>query len=74
MKRFGEAESEISEPSVSLVTSRQEDKKRPLKGQMDKNELSPEVYHFYYDLITRGPQWEKPEGFQGDLKEVVKTG
>uniref|UniRef100_A0A2K6TME3 WW domain binding protein 4 n=1 Tax=Saimiri boliviensis boliviensis TaxID=39432 RepID=A0A2K6TME3_SAIBB len=79
----------ISEPSMTPVTStipptsvsnqqkeKKEKKKRkkdPLKGRWVEG-ITSEGYHYYYDLISGASQWEKPEGFQGNLKKTaVKT-
>ncbi|XP_010590877.1 WW domain-binding protein 4 isoform X2 [Loxodonta africana] len=83
LKRLG-LESDISEPSVSPVASttpptsastqqkeKKKKKKDPSKGRWVEG-ITSEGYHYYYDLITGASQWEKPEGFQGNLKKTVK--
>ncbi|XP_049712149.1 WW domain-binding protein 4-like [Elephas maximus indicus] len=83
LKRLG-LESDISEPSVSPVASttpptsastqqkeKKKKKKDPSKGTWVEG-ITSEGYHYYYDLITGASQWEKPEGFQGNLKKTVK--
>ncbi|XP_042110567.1 WW domain-binding protein 4 isoform X3 [Ovis aries] len=82
LKRLG-LESEISEPSVSPVTStvsptsasnqqkeKKKKKKDPSKGRWVEG-ITSEGHHYYYDLITGASQWEKPEGFQGNLKKAT---
>ncbi|PNJ60598.1 WBP4 isoform 1 [Pongo abelii] len=87
LKRLG-LESEILEPSITPVTStipptstsnqqkEKKEKKRkkdPSKGRWVEG-ITSEGYHYYYDLISGASQWEKPEGFQGNLKKTaVKT-
>ncbi|XP_020145926.1 WW domain-binding protein 4 [Microcebus murinus] len=88
LKRLG-LESEISEPSISPVTStvppsstsnqqkeqkgKKKKKKDPPKGRWVEG-ITSEGYHYYYDLISGASQWEKPEGFEGNLKKTaVKT-
>ncbi|XP_006837739.1 PREDICTED: WW domain-binding protein 4 [Chrysochloris asiatica] len=84
LKRLG-LESDISEPSVSPVanttspssTSNQQKEKKKKKKDPSKGRwvegITSEGYHYYYDLITGASQWEKPEGFQGNLKKTVKA-
>uniref|UniRef100_A0A452EFF5 WW domain-binding protein 4 n=1 Tax=Capra hircus TaxID=9925 RepID=A0A452EFF5_CAPHI len=82
LKRLG-LESEISEPSMSPVTStvsptsasnqqkeKKKKKKDPSKGRWVEG-ITSEGHHYYYDLITGASQWEKPEGFQGNLKKAT---
>ncbi|XP_053419784.1 WW domain-binding protein 4 isoform X2 [Nycticebus coucang] len=82
LKRLG-LESEISEPSISPVTSaipptstsnqqkeKKKKKKDPSKGRWVEG-ITSEGYHYYYDLISGASQWEKPEGFEGNLKKIA---
>nr|KAF6428765.1 WW domain binding protein 4 [Rousettus aegyptiacus] len=83
LKRLG-LESEITEPATSPVTStvpptttsgsnqkeKKKKKKDPSKGRWVEG-ITSEGHHYYYDLITGASQWEKPEGFQGNLKKTA---
>ncbi|XP_003790196.1 WW domain-binding protein 4 [Otolemur garnettii] len=82
LKRLG-LESEISEPGISPVTSavpptstsnqqkeKKKKKKDPPKGRWVEG-ITSEGYHYYYDLISGASQWEKPEGFEGNLKKIA---
>ncbi|XP_023555895.1 WW domain-binding protein 4 [Octodon degus] len=84
LKRLG-LESDISEspvpstvPIPSASNQQKEKKKKKKKKKNDPSKgrwvegITSEGHHYYYDLITGASQWEKPEGFQGNLKKTTR--
>ncbi|KAK1342101.1 hypothetical protein QTO34_016854 [Cnephaeus nilssonii] len=57
-------------PGIPQGRKKKKKKKDPSKGRWVEG-ITSEGYHYYYDLITGATQWEKPEGFQGNLKKTA---
>ncbi|KAB0391153.1 hypothetical protein E2I00_017278, partial [Balaenoptera physalus] len=59
-------------PTRLCIKSAKENKKKkdPSKGRWVEG-ITSEGYHYHYDLIKGASQWEKPEGFQGNVKKTA---